>query len=79
MVRSGVVDSVQSVRTRIVSVYKMTKKNNATPIECVKNFFPICDPDDSFVICFFDLDRLPFQFQPVPTQHGCRRHPRNKI
>ena len=47
---------LQSVRTRIAEGNKMTKKKNNA----------ICDPDDSFVICFFDIDRLLSPSQPVP-------------
>ena len=32
----------------------------------------MCDPDDSFVICFFDIDRLPFQSQSVPGSQFVR-------
>ena len=41
----------------------MTKRRN--PYKKRLDFFPICYPDDSFVIYHFDFDRLPFQSQPV--------------
>ena len=54
---------LQSVRTRISKGNKMTKRRN--PYKKRLDFFPICYPDDSFVIYHFDFDRLPFQSQPV--------------
>ena len=63
MVRTGVTDFKVQSRAKDNKVTKRTTQS-------LKSWFTIfclfVDPGDSFVICFFDFNRLPFQSKPAP-------------